>query len=454
MKTAADIYVGKNVGITIQVPVEKENVTHQFMTKVENEAVVRGSGNTDALAHGKVQLICFVGDSENSVDYEAGADYLRGSDKASIDWSPGGNEPTEGATYYVTYYYVSGTQFTVSNTPISDRDMDGVADEVAHVTVYKNGVEITPASVDDSTGVVTLSEEPDADDEILCSYRYDVNPYIAQELRVELNREIQGIDGLGSDKIQLWTALLKNLNGTIREVFHSEDQLRRLPNFRRIYRDKFDNLDNWEGSHFELADGWLYAHNVSGYNAILKNLKWFDAIIKMDCKVTLTTGWCGIAIRYPATDGEYEIGFNSSQVFAQLHKGTGSDTLGTHLFSVDKTTPGEYKFRLHITGFNIQLFLNNVKLLDVEDTEKRAPNPGQFSVEGINSRIYADNLEIRDTQVEGDYGLIVSWDDGQGHVRKIGLDGVTFPSGSLPTPKNEPVFVETPFQAKNAVVIS
>jgi len=64
-----------------------------------------------------------------------------------------------------------------------------------------------------------------------------------------------------------------------------------------------------------------------------------------------------------------------------------------------------------------------------------------------------DNVFLKSI-TRGDYGVIVVWDDGAGHIRKIGFDGVTFPSGSLPSPKNEPVFVETPFEAKSGKVIS
>jgi len=130
------------------------------------------------------------------------------------------------ATLYcdVAKCLVTKAKFTVYKTPISDRDLDGVAedgvaDEAAHVTVTKNGAEVTVSSVDDSTGLVTLaSGDFDEGDEILCSYRYDVAPYVAQEIRIEPSREIQGIDGLGSEEIQLWALLQKEFTGSIREA--------------------------------------------------------------------------------------------------------------------------------------------------------------------------------------------------------------------------------------------
>jgi hypothetical protein len=54
----------------------------------------------------------------------------------------------------------TATQFTVSKTPISDRDMDGVPDEPEHVTAYVNGSEVTVNAVDDDTGQITLASAP------------------------------------------------------------------------------------------------------------------------------------------------------------------------------------------------------------------------------------------------------------------------------------------------------
>mgnify|MGYP000032264630 CR=1 FL=1 len=94
-------------------------------------------------------------------------------------------------------------EVTVNHTPISDRDLDGIADEAAHVTVRdaSTGEPITPASVVDATGVITFNSG-DAGKNILVSYSYDASPYVAQELTVEPKQRIEGIDGLGSDIIQ------------------------------------------------------------------------------------------------------------------------------------------------------------------------------------------------------------------------------------------------------------
>jgi len=58
-----------------------------------------------------------------------------------------------------------------------------------------------------------------------------------------------------------------------------------------------------------------------------------------------------------------------------------------------------------------------------------------------------------DESPEGEYGIIVSWTQA-GQAVKIGLDGVVFPEGSLPAPKNEPVYIVTPFKAQTVKVIT
>ena len=98
----------------------------------------------------------------------------------------------------------------------------------------------------------------------------------------------------------------------------------------------------------------------------------------------------------------------------------------------------------------IYVYINDVLKAYVEDSQW---SQGRVGVYRWGTGMKYEYFHV-ESLPKGEYGIIVSWDDGAGNVRKIGLDGVTFPSGSLPIPKNEPIFVETPFQAKRAVVIS
>lgn len=480
---AADIYVGKNVGITIQVPVEDEDETLKLCTLVENEAVTRGAtpDTSDALANSNVYRIVRIGDSQDAVDYVETIDYVLGADRASVDWSPAGSEPAGGATYYVTYYYMNKNQFTVDHTPISDRDMDGVADEVAHVTVKINGSEVTPSSVDDSTGVVTLASTPNAGDEITCSYRYDVNPYVAQELRMELEREIQGIDGLGSDEIQLWALLLKKFGGTIREVFHSKDQLERINPFML---NVFDTVTEQQ---VERYDGWSIRNQVwdnskrSWENGKLKVGAGDDLVIYFrrgseykDFVAQFKIDWTGSTAsntrigwfwRYnDSVGGGY--GWVKAYVFFIFSDGTtrlytfyiltGEPTLLAAKGGLSNPAD-EHTLKIRMQGSNIKIWIDGSLWLHLEDNsydDATGVGPALKGYAASHPYAYYDDVKIQSVSKDADFGLIVTWDDGQGNVRKIGLDGVKFPSGSLPSPKNEPVFVETPFQAKSGVVIS
>jgi hypothetical protein len=71
-----------------------------------------------------------------------------------------------------------------------------------------------------------------------------------------------------------------------------------------------------------------------------------------------------------------------------------------------------------------------------------------------NSMYAAEVYEVEAYQIETlVYGMIVSWDSG-GSAVKIGFDKVVFPEGSIPSPKNAPVFIVTPFKAQASKAIS
>jgi uncharacterized protein YnzC (UPF0291/DUF896 family) len=135
---------------------------------------------------------------------------------------------------------------TLNNGPISDRDQDGVANEVAHVSVVdESGNAIMPTAVNDATKEVTFGVG-DAGKIVYITYRYDLSPYNAQELTVEPKQAIEGIDALGSDTVQLWTCLLKEFLGSIKEILkNSLEQLNRIEALRTMTVESFGIIVTW-----------------------------------------------------------------------------------------------------------------------------------------------------------------------------------------------------------------
>ena len=137
-------------------------------------------------------------------------------------------------------------QVTLNNGPVSDRDQDGVANEVAHVSVVDgSGNTVTPVSVNDTTKVVTFAAG-DTGKTVYISYRYDLSPYVAQELSIELKKAVDGVDALGSDTVQVWAALLEEFSGRIKEVLkNSLEQLNRIEALRTTTVEPFGLVVVW-----------------------------------------------------------------------------------------------------------------------------------------------------------------------------------------------------------------
>ena len=136
---------------------------------------------------------------------------------------------------------------TLTKGPISDRDQDGVADEVAHVSVVDgSGNPVTPIAVNDTTREVTFGSG-DAGETVYVTYRYDVDPFLAQELTLEPKQGVEGIDGLGTDTIQQWAFLLKEFSGSIKEaVKQGEDQqLKRIEALAAVHTEPYGVIVAW-----------------------------------------------------------------------------------------------------------------------------------------------------------------------------------------------------------------
>jgi len=96
-----------------------------------------------------------------------------------------------------------------------------------------NGSSWTIHTDNDLYFATLFSGYPGASDTVKCIYRYDLSPYVAQEITIEPKQRIEGIDGLGSDTVQVWAPLLKEIDGSIKEVYKpgDEHQLSRVEAF-------------------------------------------------------------------------------------------------------------------------------------------------------------------------------------------------------------------------------
>lgn len=360
----------------------------------------------------------------------------------------------------------TATQFTVSKTPISDRDMDGVANETAHVTVYVNGSEVTVSVVNDSTGQVTLASAPAEGDTVIIEYRYDLAAYVAQEIRLEPNHEIQGVNGLGSDEIQIWAPLLKEFTGTIREVFHNQDQLSRVGKCKRkshysqIFKDSAA-LNDFEGDTANyIVDNKELKVNANGLQIIGVKTSVASAIkngLRRD-KVKWAAAEMGLTFRWNGSLGSsatyYLIKFDG---YRQLIIGRVVDGSETQLLaSGDPVIPsGDWEtVETTFTEKRIKVRVGTKEFEVIDSSADAILDTGQcgfFAYDGTGDRF--DNMEVWIETFPAEYGILVKWDDGS-QVRKIGFNKAVFPNGSLPTPKNEPVYVETPFIAESGVLVS
>ncbi|OYT49436.1 hypothetical protein B6U79_01740 [Candidatus Bathyarchaeota archaeon ex4484_231] len=376
--------------------------------------------------------------------------------------------PSDGnpMTLYCDYVkcFVTQAKFTVSNVPISDGDLDGVSNEAAHVTVKKGTVELTVSSVTDDTGEVVLADGDFAeDDRIVCEYRFDGEPYVAQEITVEPKRRIEGIDGLGSDTVQQWAVLLKEVSGSIKEVLKPGDevQLRRFTRGKRrlvysqpFYHNKAFDDDFEHNTHVEVRDGCLYTLDNETTGATLKDTvvpKRRDLILR--CKIKHHTGDGGWRLRQKATPQLwcYSVIFNGSRTLSVSRV---ENDVYTNLISVpgalqqDVWTPVE----VELVGGYVHVKVGDNDYYGVDD----APylEPGDIVIRSFfgNQNSY-DEFQVWEETGPAEYGMIVEFDRGGSKVR-IGLDRVVFPEGSIPSPKNRPVFIVTPFRAQTVKTIS
>jgi hypothetical protein len=141
------VVVSEEENPTLAVPTAGFNVSAivgpgMTTVDVENVAVVRTAGTTDAIPNvDAVEIVGLlgVGASHGFANYNIPADVQLDA-SGFVDWSPGGSEPTLGATYYVSYKknkdssYYDYTKYTdpdqffkVVGYPISNGEVNKLA---------------------------------------------------------------------------------------------------------------------------------------------------------------------------------------------------------------------------------------------------------------------------------------------------------------------------------------
>jgi len=348
------------------------------------------------------------------------------------------------------------TQFYVSKTPISDRDMDGVADEPEHVTVTVNGGVVEVSAVDDDVGLVTLASAPGAEDTVLVSYRYDEEPYVAQEFTVSPKQDVEAVDGLGSDVVQLWAATARVFEGSIKEVLKkgSLSQLRRLRPFR-FYYEPCNSLEGFvvEEGEASIVDGCLYPSG-SYQGVYLKGLVFDDFSYRVRVKVSSGDYEGALAFRVQDLNG-----FSNCYVFrvypsgdlVEFVKVEGGSMTVLHQHSVSLEGDAWYEWLVVGVDGKFWFYKDGVFLFSHLDNTYSA---GRFGVRSLGGVAYYDDFHLSPPWASEDerFGIIASWSQ-NGSTVKIGFDGVIFPEASIPSVKNQVVYLTVPFKAESAKLI-
>ena len=370
--------------------------------------------------------------------------------------------PSDGTTEAVLYCdqaygYVTRAKFTVDHTPISDRDMDGVADEPAHVTVKVNGSEVAVSSVNDSTGEVTLaSGDFNLGDVITCTYRFDSAPYIAQEIRIEPKQRIEGLDGLGSDTVQAWAVLQKEIDGSIREAFKpgSIEQTSRF--MRTVIYEPFNTADSWEVHYgtWTIENGYYKGNaGTASAKSLLKNFKVknFEAEFRINHVGYLYD--VALIFRHQDDENFYYFGVNQNdnKVFLKKRVAAFYSTVAEYHTTINADT--FYKLKIIVKDDTFKCFFEDTLVFTAKDNSINKAGDIGFYIQNVYTQGKFDDLRIASPpNRKGEYGMIITWSQA-GQTVKIGLDGVVFPEGSIPSPKNSPVFMVTPFKARQIKTI-
>ena len=325
------------------------------------------------------------------------------------------DDGTNHMTLYCDYVkcFVTQAKFTVDHTPISDRDMDGVADEPAHVTVTVNGVEVTVQSVDDDTGLVTLaSGDFDEGDIVYCSYRYDSKPYVAQEVSLEPSIEVEGIDGLGSDEIQLWALTKKEFKGSIREVFHNRSQLNRIKAHQRILFDNFNYASEeddpyWTfGERASIVDGavkFKTGTQTAGASIILKNPPQ-DALVRGKFNIVgqYSDNYLGITFRSP-----YCLRIRDDYIRLSKYK-SGWIDLDVKGCNLSRNTWYYFELEFEGSNFRARIWGNGIDPIELEGSDSEFKT-GSFSIGIVQvySEAWVDDVYIEAPPhlAREDYGI-------------------------------------------------
>lgn len=356
------------------------------------------------------------------------------------------------------------TVFSVSHTPISDRDLDGIADEPEHATVHVDGSAVSVSAVDDDQGQVTLASAPSQGSKVIIEYRYDLNPHIAQELTISPKQTIEGIDGLGSDLIQEWAVLEKAVEGSIKEVFKA-GSLAQLDRFLRMKRESLYSQQFWGSEALNDFEGYPEYYLVDNQELLVNSNNsaeiWTktsacpvfkNGIIKCKYKKA-SSGDSGWLLRCDGSIyNQYRVYFDGSKAL-RIARRKGGETEYLLTTSPLSLPADFFPVEIQIKDNKIVVIVNEEEYFQVVDDNPLSINgrPGFLAYYGLNDRF--DEFQVWIETSPHEYGMIVKWDQ-TGSAVKIGLDRVLFPEGSIPSPKNQPVFIVTPFRAVTAKTIT
>ena len=356
----------------------------------------------------------------------------------------------------------SNRVFCVSKTPISDRDLDGVPNEPEHVIVYVNGAVVSVESVNDATGCMTLVSAPANGAVVVVDYRYDLSPFIAQELALEPKQEIDGLDGLGSDLVQVWACLLKEFSGSMKEPLKNDlSQLQRPMNqmLNAYYFDHFDNADNWE----VIVGDWAIENNkykatstTYAPKTLLKNYSVgdFRVTVKEDC---VSARGLGVLGRWKDSSNFLVCRPDWNDQKLRIRQVVG----GTPYLVAEKdytlTRGIYYDLKVEVTGLTALFYVNGV--LELAATiSSQLSGVGRVGLgcednTGWYANVLYDDFVLESPISFGTEGGLIATYNKAGSVVKLGFDKVVFDK-SVQSTKNGVAFLTTPFKAKSGKMMA
>jgi len=257
--------------------------------------------------------------------------------------------------------------------------------------------------------------------------------------------------------VQIWAPVLKEIDGSIKETF-------KLGSFEQLVRFKMTHLfesfitdTRWNPVYgtWTLENGYYKGYSGTGAaKSLLKNFKAknFEAEFRINHVNYLYD--VAFIFRHQDDNNFYYFGINQNDDKVILKKRVNAvfSTVAEYNATIDEDT--FYKLKIIVKDDAFKCFFEDSLVIDTTDSSISQNGDIGFYVNNVYTNGKFDDLTIRIPPLRsGEYGMIVSWSQG-GQIVKVGLDGVMFPEGSIPVPKNEPVYITTPFKARSIRVIT